>query len=250
MNNRDRELNRIICSAQDVAGRLWDKGWAEKNAGNFSINISNIGLKSFKSSVPVKLARRFPALRRQTLLVTATGSRMRDLARAPKSGLGIIRIGEQGDIYWSSPLDRNQTRFTPTSELLSHLAIQESFLKRRSRNNTVLHTHPDELVALTHLPAARTERGLNRILSAMHPEVPYFLPGGAGLVAFYKPGSFALGKASVLALKRHDILVWKKHGCLAAGEDIVSIFDLIDVLNKAAKLFFLCRRAGSKDDPS
>jgi rhamnulose-1-phosphate aldolase len=240
----DDKLFRIIRSAQEVAGRLWDRGWAEKNAGNFSINISFLQLRTLKLSAPSKLGRRFPALARQSLLVTATGSRMRDLARDPMPHLGIIRIGERGETYQTVVLDRDRPRFTPTSELPSHLAIQESFLKRRTDHRVVLHTHPDELVALTHLPAGRTARDLNRILRTMHPEVPCFLPGGVGLVHFLKPGSSALGEASVREFQRHDIVLWAKHGCLAAGSDIVDIFDLIDVLNKAAKIFFLCRRDG------
>lgn len=246
----DQDLSRIICSAREVAGRLWDKGWAEKNAGNFSVNISTRRSRTFELSAPSKLGQRYPALARQSLLVTASGSRMRDLARDPMPYLGIIRIGERGDTYQTAVMDRARPRFIPTSELPSHLAIQESFIKRRSDNRVILHTHPDELVAMTHLLVGQNARELNLILRAMHPEVEYFLPRGVGLVPFLQPGSPALGGASVRALQHHDIVLWERHGCLAAGTDILEVFDLIDVLNKAAKIYFLVRRAGFSGDRS
>jgi rhamnulose-1-phosphate aldolase len=242
----NRNLKGIMCATQEVAKWLWEKGWAEKNAGNISINITSIMPARpvpLKAKDQRKLTGRFPKLAHQILLVSATGSRMRDLARDLASGLGIIRIAARGDTYqvvWSG---RDPQLFAPTSELPSHLMIHEFFLDQRKGNRVILHTHPDELVALTHLPVGQNARSLNRLLRAMHPEIEFFIPRGVGLVPFLKPGSPALGQATVRALRRHDIVLWKKHGCLATGSDIVDVFDLVDVLNKSANIFFMRGRA-------
>jgi len=243
----NKNLSEIIRATREVAGWLWERGWAEKNAGNISINVSpSMIVKSGRMEYdnPRKLVRRFPALAGQSMLVTAAGSRMRDLSRDPAQYLGIIRIDGRGDAYRVTWSGRDPLLFQPTSELPSHLAIQEFFIIRRNGNKVVLHTHPDELVALTHLPAYKTARDLNRMLRAIHPEITYHVPRGLGWVPFLKPGSQALGRATVHALRRHDVVLWERHGCLVTGPDIVGAFDLIDVLNKAAKIFFLRCRAG------
>lgn len=243
----NKDLFRILQATQKVAGWLWEKGWAEKNAGNISINITSAAAvrpDPVRYGGPRKLVRRFPALAGQTLLVTAAGSRMRDLARDPDRYLGIIRLNGRGDTYRVAGCGRNPRHFLPTSELPSHLAIQEYFIISGNGNKAVLHTHPDELVALTHLPIFKSVREINRMLRAIHPEITYHLPRGVGWVPFLKPGSQALGRATVRALLHHDIVLWERHGCLATGPDIVAIFDLVDVLNKGAKIFFLRCRAG------
>jgi len=246
-NELNNNLTGIVCAIREVASRLWEKGWAEKNAGNISINVSPfmpVRSGPVKYSATRKLSGRFPALAGQSLLITATGSRMRDLARDPGSNLAIVRINGRGDAYqvvWSG---RDPLLFAPTSEFPSHLAIQEFFRIQRRGNKAVLHTHPDELVALTHIPVYQNARNLNRLLRAMHPEIEYFIPRGVGLVPLLKPGSPALGRATVRSLVRHDIVLWERHGCLATGSDIIDIFDLVDIMNKAAKIFFLRCAAG------
>jgi rhamnulose-1-phosphate aldolase len=243
----NRKVARIIRATAEAGSLLWAKGWAEKNAGNISINVSsfmNIPRGRSAGAVPRKLASRFPSLKGQFLLVTQTGSRMRDLARDPETNLGLVRISASGAAYhvvWSG---RDLRSFEPTSEFPVHLAIHNFFKARRRPNRAILHTHPDELIALTHSPAFRNEAAMNRLLRGLHPEVGLFIPRGVGLTPYRKPGSQALGKATVRTLSDHDIVLWPKHGCLATGENILEVFDLIDILNKAAKIYFLCRSAG------
>jgi len=246
-NSPAKDLSETLRAIQEVAGWLWERGWAEKNAGNISINVSlSVTVKSgsMKYGNPRKLVRRFPALAGQSLLVTAAGSRMRDLSRDPAQYLGIIWLSDRGDVYRVTWSGRDPLLFEPTSELPSHLAIQEYFIISRNGSKAVLHTHPDELVALSHLPVYKSARELNRLLRAIHPEISYHIPRGLGWVSFFKPGSQALGRATVRSLRRHDVVLWERHGCLATGPDIVGTFDLVDVLNKAAKIFFLRCHAG------
>jgi ribulose-5-phosphate 4-epimerase/fuculose-1-phosphate aldolase len=73
------------------------EGWAERNAGNISVNISGFfpGIpkgKVFPGKGETSLIRPHPYLKDQTFLVTGTGTRMRELASDPGHSLLIVRI--------------------------------------------------------------------------------------------------------------------------------------------------------------
>ena len=44
----------------------------------------------------------------------------------------------------------------------AHLRVHEFLRRRQARETVVLHTHPTELIVLTHLPEFREEAALNR----------------------------------------------------------------------------------------
>ncbi|HPM75727.1 MAG TPA: class II aldolase/adducin family protein [bacterium] len=109
----------------------------------------------------------------------------------------------------------------------------------------MLHTHPQELIALTHLPQYLDQTALNRALWAMLPEVVILIPHGIGLIPYLRTGTQELATATATALENgHRVTLWEKHGCLAAGRDIVEAFDLIDTANKAAQILLTCLQTG------
>jgi rhamnulose-1-phosphate aldolase len=107
----------------------------------------------------------------------------------------------------------------------------------------VLHSHPTELIAITHLPALTQER-LNRMLWSMTPETVVFAPEGVALLPYLPPGSTEMGAATASAVVRHQLVLWDKHGAAAVGDDLVEAFDLLDTINKSAALHLACRAAG------
>ena len=38
--NERNELKRVVNDVAEVAGYLWQKGWAERNGGNITVNIT------------------------------------------------------------------------------------------------------------------------------------------------------------------------------------------------------------------
>ena len=36
------EIKQVLKDISEVSGYMWNKGWAEKNAGNISVNITQI----------------------------------------------------------------------------------------------------------------------------------------------------------------------------------------------------------------
>jgi len=45
-------------------------------------------------------------------------------------------------------------------------------------------------------------------------------------------------------LQKHHVILWEKHGCAAVAAGIAEAFDYIDIMEKAATIFFLCKGSG------
>ncbi|MDR0536820.1 MAG: rhamnulose-1-phosphate aldolase [Tannerellaceae bacterium] len=234
------EINRIA----ETAGYLWEKGWAERNGGNISVNLTDcftpqeIKMQPVESNLP--LAIRAEHLKGHIFYVTGTGKRMRYVAREPWSNGALIRISPTGDSY--DILAENPIR--PTSELPSHLLMHDYLLAEGRQIRVVLHTHPTDIIGLTHCKPLLDSARLTRLLWSMIPECRIIVPRGLGIVGYEIPGTIELARATIEQLKHHDIIVWEKHGILAVGEDIIECFDAIDTLSKSAQIYFSARAAG------
>ncbi|HPQ69412.1 MAG TPA: rhamnulose-1-phosphate aldolase [bacterium] len=239
--------NRWLNDVREIAGYLWQRGWAEANGGNFSADVSEmIEQNNAGDDLPLRqLPRAYPALAGKYYFVTGTGKRFRDLAADPAANAAIAHLNEAGDGYRLVWGGNDNPDFRPTSELVSHLQMHEVLQKRAAADCVVLHTHPHELIALTHLPQYLDQTVLNRALWAMLPEVVILIPRGIGLIPYIRTGTQELATATANALQNgHRVTLWEKHGCLATGRDIVEAFDLIDTANKAAQILLTCLRTG------
>ncbi|HUU53634.1 MAG TPA: rhamnulose-1-phosphate aldolase [Armatimonadota bacterium] len=243
------ELARSIDEVGEVAGLLWQRGWAERNAGNISLDVTErlSGELQVECS-SAALESSYPELAGRCLLVSGTGTRMRNLAAEPMQNASLVRISGDGASYRRVWGGEGDTGFLPTSELPSHLRIHGALRRRDAPERAVVHTHPTELIALTHIAEYCDETTLNRVLWSMHPEVKICIPEGAGVVPYRRPGSEALAGATAEALGGHRVAIWEKHGAVAVGETASEAFDLIDTLNKSARIFLLCKSAGLRPD--
>jgi rhamnulose-1-phosphate aldolase len=237
------KLKEQLEEVAEIAGYLWEKGWAERNAGNISINISDrIGLenKNLAALSSYKLPRNMQELAGDFFYVTGTGKRMRDVSKDPMKYGAIVRVDADGNSY-DIVAERD---IKPTSELPSHFSIHASFKKKGSSNKLVLHTHPTDLIALSHIPELKSSEAINQLLWSMHPETFIVIPKGIGLVSYEIPGTLELADASLQALDKHDIIIWEKHGVLAVGEKLSDTFDLIDTLSKSAQIYAFTKTCG------
>jgi len=218
-------LEAVAREIAEVGTHLWARGWAERNAGNLSVDVTE--LVPSEEPDPVRCvelpgAGAQPELAGRCFLITATGARLRELADRGSRCLLLVRI-EAG-------LDRYRILWDREGTSLS----------------AVLHTHPTHLIALTQIEALAREDVLNQLLWSMHPEVKVVLPEGVGFAPYRCPGSDELATATVEALRDRRICLWEKHGCVSVGHDIVEAFDLIDTANKAAEIYLLCRGTGQE----
>ncbi|MDP8257576.1 MAG: rhamnulose-1-phosphate aldolase [Candidatus Alcyoniella australis] len=242
------KLSAWLASMQQISFYLWDRGWAERNAGNLSVDVSDCLERSdLEAGSAIALDQRYPSLAGRSFLVTGTGRRYRDLAQDAAANACMLRIDDQGSSYgllWGGDAD---VGFRPTSEFPSHLRIHEHLREAGRPEQVVLHTHPTELIALTHLPEYADERALNAALLCTHPEVKVNVPRGVGLVPYAVPGTEALAQATVEVFKRDlCVALWQWHGVVAVNERIEVAFDLIDALNKSAKVLLLVHATGHK----
>ena len=234
------EIERIA----EVAGYLWTKGWAERNGGNISVNITHLmdeESKSLPALAPTRQLNEFvPHLGGHFFYVTGTGKRMRYVAQAPFDNGSIIRIAPDGksfDIIAEKPV-------CPTMEIHSHL-MMHNYLRGIGRDTTVvLHTHPTDLIGFSHCKPYKDSKTLTRMLWSMIPEARIVVPKGIGLVPYANPGSMELAYATIEQLANYDMLLWEKHGVLAVGDDIIDCFDAIDTMSKSAQIYFNARWAG------
>ena len=123
---KNDKLECQIADVAEVAGYLWQRGWAERNGGNISVNVTDL-LTDEEKALPA-ISERYPlpkvmnALKGNFFLVTGTNRRMRYVASHPMENMAVIRISDTGD--WYEIIADNPVR--PTSELPSHLSIPET----------------------------------------------------------------------------------------------------------------------------
>ena len=248
------ELKYHIEQVAEVAGYLWQKGWAERNGGTIVINITdqlnsklstpnNSKLSTLNSQLsdPIPIGTILPHLKGCFFFCKGTNRRMRDLARWPMVNGSIIRILDDCahyEIIADKPV-------MPTSELPSHLSVHNYLIGKSSPYKASLHTPPIELVAMTHHRPFLEKDVLTQILWSMIPETRAFCPKGLGIVPYLLPSSVALGEATLNTLDEgYDVVMWEKHGVFAVDTDIMAAFDQVDVLNKAAQIYLSARSMG------
>ena len=237
-------LQREIEKVAEVAGYLWQNGWAERNGGNITVNITQWTDDAMQRLPPISdikpIGTTLPSLRGCYFFCKGTGKRMRDLARRPMENGSIIRILDDCASYVIIADHPVQ----PTSELPSHLAVHNRLIEQQSPYKATIHTHPIEIVAMSHNREFLGKDVLTRLLWSMIPETKAFCPLGLGIVPYALPGSNALAEATLNELESYDVVLWEKHGVFAKGLDVLDAFDQIDVLSKSAKIYLDCRAMG------
>ncbi len=87
-----KEVNKVA----EVAGYLWQKGWAERNGGNITVNITEFVDDEIRQMKPISEVKSIgvtlPYLKGCYFYCKGTNKRMRDLARWPMENGSVIRI--------------------------------------------------------------------------------------------------------------------------------------------------------------
>ena len=228
----------------EVAGYLWQKGWAERNGGNITVNITEHIDDEIRTMPAIsdvfQIGTVLPNLKGCYFYCKGTNMRMRDLARRPMENGSIIRILEDCASYVI--IADNVVK--PTSELPSHLSVHNYLIEKGSPYKASVHTHPIELVAMSHNPKYLEKDVATKLLWSMIPETKAFCPRGLGIVPYTLPGSVELADATIAELADYDVVMWEKHGVFAVDTDVMQAFDQIDVLNKSALIYIAAKNMG------
>lgn len=241
-------LAKEVDKAAEVAGYLWQKGWAERNGGNIVVNITEFVDDEIRSRQPISpvtpIGTTLPHIKGCYFFCKGTNMRMRDLARWPMENGSVIRILDDCASY---VIIADQP-VRPTSELPSHLCMHNYLLAKGSSYKASLHTHPIDLIAMTHHEPFLQKDVLTNLLWSMIPETKAFCPRGLGIIPYALPSSVALAEATIKELEEYDVVMWEKHGVCAVGEDIMDAFDQVDVLSKSAQIYITARTMGYTPD--
>lgn len=218
----------------DIGSQLAGSGWAEANAGNISVllppgsdeTVWDGDVVTEPLPVPV------PELSGRTFMITAAGSRFRQLTRLMNTEIVPVRISADGLKIVRLAGDRE-----PTSELSTHVLVLAEAAGRGWQTASLVHTHSTHMLALSSsdLPAEMLEEAVNR----SHPEIAVLLSRGVRFLDFMAPGTWELGRETADAFRESDCVIWRKHGILGLGMDIDSACDAVEVVEKAAMLLLL-----------
>ena len=243
LENRPR-LKEEVYKVAEVAGYLWQKGWAERNGGNITVNVTEGVDDEIRVLPPISerqpIGAVLPHLKGCYFYCKGTNKRMRDLARCPMDNGSIIRICDDCasyEIIADQPV-------RPTSELPSHLSVHNYLISKGSPYKASVHTHPIELVAMSHSPKFLEKDVATKLLWSMIPETKAFCPRGLGIVPYTLPGSVELADATIAELDDYDVVMWEKHGVFAVDVDVMATFDQVDVLNKSALIYIAAKNMG------
>lgn len=237
-----------VAQVAEVAGYLWQKGWAERNGGNITVNVTEYvtdEIRKMPAISPVfPIGMTLPNLKGCYFYCKGTQKRMRDLARRPMENGSVIRILDDCASY--EIIADNPVK--PTSELPSHLAVHNYLIGKGSNYKASLHTHPIELVAMSHSKKYLEKDVATRLLWSMIPETKAFCPRGLGIIPYKLPSSNELAEATIKELGDYDVTLWEKHGVFAVDTDIMNAFDQVDVLNKSAQIYICAKNMGFEPD--
>jgi pyruvate kinase len=266
-----------ISELKTVGRLIWERGWAEANAGNVSyricasssyqtmLSLSRIGkLLLGKTDLEVEAYDWF--------LVSATGSRYREIADKQFGNFVLIMQPhlEQGStnrnrggapsssclpdsvspspltVQSGSPLPLNAppafftfpSKRKPTSEWVTHQAVHAWLQENRKAHLVILHAHPTDWITLSSLPEYRDDKaGLAARLCEVLPELKIYFPQGFALTPYQFPGSDALAQVTLNALSDYNVIIWEGHGVFVTAESVNQAFDFLEIIAKAASVY-------------
>lgn len=230
-------LNQI-CETGEI---LSQRGWAERNAGNISICIPAAKLPECADCsagekrvfvLPVSC----PLLSNRILIVTASGSYMKNLAKAPEQYLGVLRIASDGAS--AEILFGFEGKAKPTSELASHLLIHEQKAGRADECGVVLHTHPVWLTAMSYVHELKDSSFTVDLWRSALEGILTF-PDGIAVMPWQLCGTTDIGIKTAEKMADHRLVLWAMHGVYAYGSSVDDAMGLVEAAEKAAQIYMI-----------
>lgn len=238
LNSSCLSLAELMTQIGEAGRRMVELGASAGAAGNISLYIGwEVEPEAhFPQTEPFALPLPLPELAGRGFLVTGSGRRFRELAQAPEANLAFVRIGADGASaqLFSSPQRQFQR---PTVEFNSHLAVHRDQVVSRGLDfQAIVHAQPLYLVYLSHIPRYQDTRTLSRQIMRWQLESFAYTPEGFGYLPFLLSGSAELMRVNVEAMRRHQLVLWGKHGVMARSDvSVLSVCDLIEYTEMGAR---------------
>lgn len=236
-SSRPECLDELLAAFTEAGQLLHELHSVEAGAGNISASFgwdADLAVV-FGASREVDLPIAVPALAGRTVMVTGSGCRLRQLAGNPVEHLGAIVVhpgGTTGTLHYDG-----QGNFArPTVEFSTHLVVHAEQVEAGVTGlHAIVHAQPPHLTLLSHIPAYQGTDALNRAILRWEAETIVALPKGVGYVPVHVPGAEELTRDTVVGLRRHQLVLWAKHGVMArAAGSPLKACDLIEYAETGA----------------
>jgi rhamnulose-1-phosphate aldolase len=235
-------LEQLLIEIGEVGDWLARMNACEGAAGNISVcldwEIDESG--HFPTFQHMDLPVAAPELAGKSILVTGSGTRLRDLLKAPCDNLGLLRIEPQGKTALLFTAARqNFTRLT--GEFNTHLVLhQREFANSSVHFNTVVHAQPLYLTYLTNIDEYQDSRRFSQAICRWQPEMLLTFPHGIAFLPFRVPNSDELMAMTKDIDAVHNLIVWAKHGVVAiSNQSPGAALDLIEYAETGARYEYL-----------
>ena len=246
MNSRHKKthptLEQLLIEIGEVGNWLAQMNACEGAAGNISVCVGwkVDGSDHFPDSQPIELPFAVPDMAGKSILITGSGSRLRDLLKEPHGNMGLLHIQEQGKraLLFTNP---RQNFKHLTSEFNTHLSLhQRAFGEGKATFNAVVHAQPLHLTYLTSIPEYQDSLQFSRAICRWQPEMLLVFPRGIAFLPFRVPNSEPLMSATKSVDSDLNLIVWAKHGVIAISNQSVSqALDLIEYAETGARYEYL-----------
>ncbi len=228
----------FIKEIQNTTSNMYRLGWNERNGGNISMLLSEeelihyLDLTHVIREIPLSVP--CPELAGRYFIITGTGKYFKNIKENPSFNLGIIRISADGkttELIWGY---EDGGRFT--SEITMHLGAHIQRLHVDSEHRVVMHAHPTNLIAMTHIHEL-DEKEFTKSLWRTCTECIVIFPDGVAVLPWMVSSSDSIGLASSKKFHNFRVLVWGLHGLTVTGRTLDEAFGLAETVEKAAEIY-------------
>lgn len=196
----------FIDEMKKATANMYRLGWDERNGGNISYMLNEYEVSEYLNIN--RIVRTIPTgfdateLIGKIFIVTGTGKYFKNVEDDPENNLGIIRIANDGttaELLWGW---KDGGKFT--SELPAHLMSHMARLKQDKNNRVVMHCHPTNTLAMTHVHKL-TDKDFTRTIWGMCTECIVVFPDGIGVLPWMLCGNKEIGIATAEKNERISI---------------------------------------------
>ena len=228
----------VLIEVCDIIDKMYQLGWDERNGGNVSYLLDENELSEYLdlSKIIRTYSLNFDAseLKGKYFLATGTGKYFRNTKKDPETNLGIFRVSDDGlnaELVWGYK-DGGRS----TSETYAHLMCHATRLKVDPKHRVVIHSHPTNILALTHI-LPNDEKIFTKELWKVMTECIVVFPEGIGVLPWMQCGTYEIGVETCKKMVDRRLVVWGLHGIYGVGETIDEAFGLIETVEKASEVY-------------
>lgn len=168
------------------------------------------------------------------LVITVTGAKLWDVERDAGRRLCIVEVSSECDGI-SIVYGNEEYGTIPSIETASHLVANAVNFQEGHSDSSVLHCHPQDLVAVgAHTAIGNSYAEFNKTLYTQKEGVLTNVSDLIGVVPYHPSGSRALFEESVSDIYSHRFLLWQRHGVLIREQSLERCVDLLEYAEDAA----------------